>query len=69
MKASFEQAFGDAIVTYNQEKKLFHISGKQFMIAIRDKNDGPWMFLGYKKDNTFIQFLFAQAVIKKFNLL
>jgi hypothetical protein len=69
MKASFEEAFGDATVTYSYEKKSFHISGKQFMIAVRDKKDAPWMFLGYKKDNTLIQFLFPKAVIEKFNLL
>jgi len=57
--------FPQSTVSYQTEKKNFHISGRDMLIAIKDA-DKPWMFIGVEKEGDMMEKLFAEPVRKKF---
>lgn len=67
MKTSLAKTF-KGTAAYEPVTKTFHLRGRQFMIAVKDKGQ-PWMFIGHKADRSLNEFLFPQAVIAKFRLL
>jgi len=69
LKTSFSNAFNDAIVSFDKEKNSFHIKGYEFLIAIKDKENALWMFIGHEKNKMLMEYIFPKAVIEKFNLL
>jgi hypothetical protein len=70
MKMAFTNAFPGATVEFNKAKKTFQIKALNIMIAIKDNNATPWMFLGYEKKNgELLKVLYPKEVIEHFKLL
>jgi len=59
--------FPNSKVSFDKTKKSFHISGRDILIAIKDKN-AQWMFIGAEKDQELMEKLFSKEVREKFQL-
>jgi hypothetical protein len=69
MTTAFEQGFPGGTVEFDKNTKKFRISASSIMIAIKDNDTAPWMFLGYQKDKALLKQLYSQEVIDHFKLL
>ena len=68
MNMSLSGSFAGASVRFDRPTGSWVISGTDFMIAIKEK-DQPWMFIGNEKNKLMVETLFPPEVIKKFSLL
>lgn len=70
MKMAFTNAFPGATVEFTETDKVFRIKASNLMIAIKDNEATPWMFLGYEKKNAELsKLLYPKEVIEHFKLL
>lgn len=69
MTAALQQGFPEGKIVYNPFRKKFEIQSNGLMIAIKDNDSAPWMFLGYQKNDALIKKLYPQQVIDHFKLL
>lgn len=69
MTAALQQGFPDGKIVYNPFRKKFEIQTKGIMIAIKDNDSTPWMFLGYQKNEALIRKIYSPEVISHFKLL
>ncbi len=60
--------FPNALIRY-QSQNSFFVGSDNLLIAIKDTDHTPWMFLGYTKNENFIRKLFTPSVIDHFHLL
>lgn len=69
MTAALQQGFPEGRIVYNPFRKKFEIQANGLMIAIKDNDSSPWMFLGYQKNDALIKKLYPDQVIDHFKLL
>jgi len=69
MSSALQQGFPEGKIVYNPFRKKFEIKANGLMIAIKDNDSTPWMFLGYQKNEALIKKLYPQQVIDHFKLL
>ena len=70
MKIAFTNAFPGGTVEFAEADKVFRIKASNLMIAIKDNEATPWMFLGYEKKNAELaKLLYSKEVIEHFKLL
>lgn len=69
MSSALQQGFPEGKIVYNPFRKKFEIQANGLMIAIKDNDAAPWMFLGYQKNEALIKKLYPQQVIDHFKLL
>lgn len=61
--------FPNSKIRFDKLKNSFLIETANLLIAVKDDDVSPWMFLGYTKNEVFIKKLFPAAVISFFDLL
>jgi len=69
MTSALQQGFPEGKIVYNPFRKKFEVQANGLMIAIKDNDSAPWMFLGYQKNDALIKKLYPQQVIDHFKLL
>jgi len=69
MTSALQQGFPEGKIVYNPFRKKFEVQANGLMIAIKDNDSTPWMFLGYQKNDALIKKLYPQQVIDHFKLL
>lgn len=61
--------FPNSQIKYNPVTKSFQLGSSNILIAIRDNDKTPWMFLGHSKNEAFLKRLFPASVLEHFKLL
>jgi hypothetical protein len=61
--------FPNSQIKYNNATKSFRLGSSNILIAVRDNDKSPWMFLGHSKNEAFLKTLFPSSVIEYFKLL
>jgi hypothetical protein len=69
MKSGLEIGFPDGKVTFNEATGKFDVQTSAIMIAIKDNDATPWLFLGYQKNASLLNQLYSTEVIEHFKLL
>jgi hypothetical protein len=65
---SFRNSFAGGVVVFNRATKKFEVTTQSIMIAIRDNETAPWLFLGYEKGSDILKQIYPQEVLVHFQL-
>ena len=68
MLAALRENFPGKEVSFNRERKSIILKGDDKLIAIKDTNKSPWMFLAFQKGNQQLSKLVPDEVIQHFKL-